>query len=169
MAAETCMWRFIFTEHLIRKLLTHLHDTEFTYIIRRDRNRAADGKDLRYRYAIEMRMRDPYDITDVLDGPCSVFEMMVALAIKCEDTMDDLEYGDRTRQWFWGMILNLGLSDMIDDYYDEKRVTEILERFLTRQYEPDGHGGLFSIRDCTEDLRDIESWRQLLWYMDSIM
>lgn len=152
-----------------RKLLMHLHDAEFKYIMRRDRNRASDGVDLRYRYAIEMKLHDPYDITDILDGPCSVLEMMVALALKCEDTMDDLDYGDRTRQWFWGMIVNLGLGGMTDENYDEKEVTDILDRFHHRRYEPDGKGGLFRIRGCTEDLRKVEIWRQLLWFMDSIV
>ena len=35
-----------------RKLLMRLHDTEFTYLIERDSNRANDGMQLRYRFAI---------------------------------------------------------------------------------------------------------------------
>lgn len=34
------------------KLLAYLHNTEFTYLIPRDRNRAEDGVDLRYRFGL---------------------------------------------------------------------------------------------------------------------
>lgn len=132
-----------------------------------DQNRAEDGVALRYRFACEYP--DPSDVERYLDGPCSVLEMMVALAVRCEENiMDDPNIGNRTRQWFWGMIVSLGLGSMTDDRYDEFYIYETLERFLDREYEPDGHGGLFTIRRCTEDLRDVEIWHQLCWYLDSI-
>ena len=34
-----------------KRLLMQLHDTEFTYTIRNDQNRAEDGMNLRYRFA----------------------------------------------------------------------------------------------------------------------
>ena len=95
--------------------------------------------------------------------------MMVALAIRCEETiMDDPQVGSRTGQWFWGMINNLGLGAMIDEKFDKNYVKEIVDRFLNRDYEPDGRGGLFTIRHCEDDLRNVEIWNQLCWYLDSI-
>ena len=83
--------------------------------------------------------------------------------------MDDPRYGDRTAQWFWGMITNLGLSPMKDRKFDERFVDDVVDRFLDREYRPDGKGGLFHIKDCDGDLRDLEIWRQLLWYLDTIV
>ena len=79
------------------KLLSYLHSIEFTYSIPRDSNREADGEELRYRFSkINAKHRDA---TLYLDGPCSVLEMIVALAIRCEESiMDDTRYGDRTSQ-----------------------------------------------------------------------
>ncbi len=156
--------------HSYRKLLTRLHNTRFTYLIPRDQNRADDGKNLRYRYAIHNGYEDMVDyVLDDLSGPCSVLEMMVALSIRCEENiMDDPSVGDRTGQWFWNMIVNLGLGSMLDNNYDEDLVDDILERFLKRKYEPDGRGGLFTIRGCTRDLRRVEIWYQLCWYLDTI-
>ena len=151
-----------------RKLLMHLHDTEFRYVILRDKNRAEDGYNLRYRFADEYTYID--DADTYISGPCSVLEMMVALSIRCEDTiMDDTSYGDRTKQWFWEMINNLGLSSMNDNQYDKRFVTDVIETFLDREYKPDGRGGLFTIRNCDEDLRTMEIWYQLCWYLDSIV
>lgn len=150
-----------------RKLLSRLHGTEFVYSISRDGNRAGDGIELRRRFAEE---QDCIDMVDYLDGPCSVLEMMIALAIRCEQSiMYDPDVGDRTGQWFWGMIVNLGLGSMIDSRFDRDYVDDVLARFLNRDYEPDGKGGLFTVKDCNRDLRDVEIWYQMCWYLDDIL
>lgn len=152
-----------------RKLLKYLHDTEFTYRLRHDSDRAQDGVDLRRRFALQ-NDEYYYDYTiRSLDGPCSVLEMMIALAIRCEETiMADPQVGDRTGQWFWKMIHNLGLGSMLDYRFDEEYVEQVVITFLNRKYEPNGRGGLFTIRGCDSDLRKVEIWRQLCWYLDSI-
>lgn len=150
-----------------RKLLMFLHSKVFRYSIPRDENRAEDGIALRQRFAYDCDIIE--DADSYLTEPCSVLEMMLALAIRCEETiMDDSTRGDRTTQWFWGMITNLGLGSMTDDRFDKRYVNDIVERFLDREYEPDGRGGLFRVRNCDCDLRDVEIWIQLLWYLDSI-
>lgn len=152
-----------------RRVLSLLHETEFTYLIHRDMSRAEDGIALRYRFS---RLNDPryYDMPAYLDGPCSVLEMMVALAIKCEENITaDPDIGDRTGQWFWAMLTNLGLGSMTDDRFDRNYGEYILERFLNREYEPDGKGGLFTVKHCDCDLRTVEIWYQMCWYLDSIM
>ena len=152
-----------------RKLLEHLHNTNFRYTISNDRNRANDGKSLRYSFALSQGCEDePELITDYLKGPCSVFEMMVALAQRCESVMDDPKIGDRTGQWFWGMINNLGLGGMNDNRYDEQYVDDVINTFLDREYKSNGKGGLFTIRNCEYDLREVEIWYQLCWYLDTI-
>lgn len=150
-----------------RQLLSHLHDIEFTCLHPRDENRADDGVQLRRRYGLS---RDDASLADYIRGPCSVLEMMVALAIRCEETiMDDTAMGDRTGQWFWGMVHNLGLSPMKDYHFDRKFVDDVIARFLNREYGPDGRGGLFTVKNCNYDMRDVEIWCQLSWYLDSIM
>ena len=149
------------------KLLMRLHNRDFTYSILMDENRAEDGVDLRYRFGDEKNCLDEAYL--YLTGPCSVLEMMVALALRCEEhLMDDPDYGNRTSQWFWGMIVNLGLGSMTDDRFDRDFVDETIDIFLRREYEPDGKGGLFTIKDCKYDLRNIDIWYQLNWYLSSI-
>lgn len=149
-----------------KRLLEHLHNTEFIFSIPKDENRAEAGIDLRYRF---VRIIREEGCLDYLDGPCSVLEMMVALAIRMEEIVDDPEYGDRTGQWFWGMVVNLGLGSMTDSRYDEQYVDDILDRFLYRDYEPDGRGGLFTVRRTDEDLRSVEIWYQMCWYLDEFL
>lgn len=158
-----------------KKLFELLHDIRFKITDESDYSRIKDGASLRYRFAIlEYDERYTNCIVEVLDRTfgstsCSVLEMIVALAIRCEETiMDDPEYGDRTGQWFWSMINNLGIGNMTDDIFDEDVVTRIIDRFMLREYEPNGKGGLFYISNCEEDLRDVEIWTQLCWYLNNI-
>ena len=149
-----------------RKLLMHLHNIEFTWLIPMDDNRADDGIKLRRRYSL---VCNDATISRYILGPCSVLEMMVALAVRCEEgIMDDTQMGNRTGQWFWGMVHNLGLSPMTDSNFDRYFVDDVIARFLNREYEPDGKGGLFTVRHCDRDLRKVEIWCQLSWYLASI-
>lgn len=148
-----------------RKLLVHLHNIEFTWFIPHDDNRADDGIQLRRRYAL---VQNDMSLTRYIKGPCSVLEMMVALAIRCEDFMEDTLLGNRSGQWFWGMVNNLGLSPMTDSEFDRDYIDDVIARFLNREYEPNGKGGLFTVRNYGRDMRTVEIWCQLTWYLDSI-
>lgn len=148
-----------------RRLLSLLHDIEFTYSIPLDRNRAQDGIDLRRRF--EYERRQPRGESD---KPCSVLEMMIALSIRCEEhIMDDPDIGNRTSQWFWEMINNIGLEDMTDEGFDEDFVRYKIDILLNREYEPNGEGGLFVVEDCDYDLRTIEIWYQMCWHLNDIL
>lgn len=153
-----------------RKLLSHLHDVEFIYVIGMDSNRAEDGIDLRYRFGYEQQYESPMIATFLDDRFCSILEMLIALAMRCEEhIMDDPNVGNRTGQWFWNMIVNLGLGSMYDHHFSEKRVDDIIEAFVNRQYKRNGEGGLFTVKHCRNDLRSAEIWYQMCWYLDEIL
>lgn len=157
-------------ENSFRKLITKLHNTDFRWVIRNDENRAREGQNLRHRFALtQMPNVREDEILDILAGPCSVLEMMIALAIYCEEhVMDNPQLGDRTSQWFWNMVVNLGLGGQRDELFDRRYVEDSLQRFLDRTYERNGKGGLFTIRNCKRDLRKVEIFYQLCWYLDTI-
>lgn len=152
-----------------RKLLSYLHSVEFVYIIDLDGNRAEDGIDLRYRFGYERDYSDPMIASYLDDRPCSILEMMIALSIRCEEhIMENSDLGDRTGQWFWNMIVSLGLGSMTDARFDDEYVDEVVHRFLNREYERNGKGGLFTIEHCKKDLRSVEIWYQMCWYLNTI-
>lgn len=153
-----------------RQLLRYLNDVDFTYTISMDDNRAGDGIDLRYRFGYEFGYEDPAIATYLDNRPCSVLEMMVALAVRCEEhIMSDPDIGDRTGQWFWSMIHSLGLDIMTDNQFDIYYVEEAVDRFLNREYERNGKGGLFTIKNCDRDMRSVEIWYQMCMYLNSIL
>lgn len=151
------------------KLLKYLYDVEFVYILGLDGNRYEDGIELRYRFGYECGIEAPIIATELDDHPCSVLEMLIALSLRCEENiMYDPDLGDRTSRWFWYMIMNLGLDEMTDDYFDEVKTRDIIDRFLYREYAKDGRGGLVYIPNSPKDLRTVEIWYQMMWFLDEV-
>ena len=153
-----------------RKLFAYLYDTEFTYTIPMDGNRWEDGVNLRYRFGREQGYDDRM-ISAYLDTvPCSVLEMMIALALRCEEhIMDNPDVGNRVGQWFWQMIVNLGLGRMTDKNFDPDYTQDHLDHFLMRKYSRNGAGGLFVIHDKSRDMRTADIWYQMCWYLREVI
>lgn len=159
-----------FRERNYSLLMHRLHDTTYQYIMPMDANRAADGVNLRYRFANEKNYEYAMIASYLDNAPCSVLEMMAALAIRCEEhIMEDYNIGNRTSKWFFTMLESLGLDIMTDDQYDEQYVDYILRKFMDREYDRDGRGGLFTVPNSPRDMRGIEIWYQMFAYLDSIL
>lgn len=140
------------------QLFEYLYSVEFYWTIPMDRNRALDGIDLRDKYGCS---------NDILDEPCSVLEMLIGLAARMENQfMTNYDEGDRTGQWFWMMLTNLGLNRLDDDNFNEEIADYFTYRFLDRDYESNGEGGgLFVVERPFQDLRDVDIWTQMNWYL----
>mgnify|MGYP000765349804 CR=1 FL=1 len=132
-----------------QKLLRHLHNIDFQYMLPMDGNRAEDGIDLRYRFGYEKEY-EGLMIASYLDNrPCSVLEMLIALAFRCEEhIMTDPDIGNRMGQWFWNMIVSLGLGSMSDSRFDAAYTDDVISRFMNRKYKRNGEGGLFTVERC---------------------
>ena len=143
-------------------LLKALFEKEFYYIIPMDQNRYEDGVFLRYYFAREKDI-DYQDAEAELDiYPCSVLEMMIALANKMESITEE----DTASYWFWKMIFNLGLEDLVDASFDEEFFNATISAFVSRDYDRSGRGGLFKVNDDSKDMRLAEIWYQMCWYLD---
>ena len=141
------------------ELLYQLYRTEFYYSVPNDDNRALDG----------VRLRDKYGFPAV-DMPCNLFEMLVALAIRCDDDiLYSAEEGDRSKDWFWMMLTNLGLNKFKDRSFGKAwgndDITKICDDFMDRKYSYDGVGGLFPLRGANKDQTKVEIWYQLSAYL----
>lgn len=148
------------------KLLDKLDRKAFIYSIPHDENRAIDGKLMRDKYAFSVGLNALRSDTT----PCTVLEMMVALAVRCESTiMSNSEYGDRTCEWFHYMLKSLGLLPYSNNFYSETEVDEIISRFLNHEYSSDGKGALFEIKNPPKDLRETEIWYQMSWYLSQFV
>lgn len=149
-------------------LLRFLDAKQFTPTLFRDDNRAVDGVDLRYRFGCDEDINDVL-IASILDiRPCSVLEMMVALALRCEEQiMYNPDIGNRMGLWFWNMIESLGFDKANWNIHriDFDYANYVIDRFLSHKYARDGHGGLFTIEHSDCDMRKMEIWYQMNHYL----
>ena len=145
-----------------QKVLLGLFETPFEYSIKYDENRADDGEQLRSMYEEETgEWCNNY-------SSCSVLEMLGALALRWEtEFMYDPEEGNRTSVWFMEMLENMGLLGMDDWHFDYDRFEEIMDRLNNRRYDRDGYGGPFYIANFGRDMRKMELWYQLNFYIKS--
>ncbi|MBP5594812.1 MAG: hypothetical protein J6Y02_05470 [Pseudobutyrivibrio sp.] len=164
----TCGWCSRYGNY--SNLMSYLYARQFTWTIPHDENRASDGFEMRYRFVEQTTEYTYRDVYLYLTHPTNCLEMMTALASGCEEhIMGDPSIGDNTGFWFYQMIANMHLDQMTDDYFDEDYVEAVVSDMLQRRYKKNGDGGLFIINDPTKDMRTVEIWCQLCWYLKGYM
>lgn len=141
------------------KLLKFLFKREYIWVISMDENRAGDGIWLRRQFSLEKN----YTEKPLSGEPCNVLEMLVALSIRIEDdVMYDWEMGDRTGDWFWIMVRNMGLLRSV--LWDK-----CIEKFMHRTYKNGGLGCPFYMKNMDEKefekFKNEEIWNQFLDYL----
>lgn len=141
------------------RLLRFLYDTEYEWdhSIYSDSSRASDGLNLRHLY---------FDGREEFDDECSVLEMMAGLSIRIDRDITGEPGDDHPEKWFWEMIDNLDLLEDDDKHFSEEHVTDVLQRFTDRDYSFDGRGGLFPLREPSEDQRKVPIWNQMASYLN---
>lgn len=164
-----------YDNHDYDDLLKHLLEMDFDvvneYPTDNDYNRVADGLALRNEYSFEtcnFVPKDSYFERSILNHPCSVLEVLVALARRIEnDFMYDPSEGDRTGLWMRVMLDNLGIGQYQGTLSPEA-ISEVESRCRTmmkRTYDFDGRGGLFPLEKPNEDQRYIQIWDQMRVYL----
>lgn len=157
------------TEYQYEDLINHIFDKEFdeetTIFVDKDYNRIEDAIRLREDFIAEQLAReDPYLVDIFRNRPCSVLEVLIALAYRMEDVMEI----DRFPTWFWEMLSNLGLEGYDNDHFNRRTIRSIdriINRWLDRNYDYNGKGGLFPLSDPPKDQRDVEIWYQMSTYL----
>ena len=148
-------------------LLKHLHSIQFTWFVPNDDNRESDGISLRERF-VDINGLGFYE-QNTLNEACSVFEMMIGLAYRIENIMEDDSGSNSAATWFWIMVSNLGMDLYTDYNYDRVwtsiDVDNIISTVVNRTYDAKGHGGLFPLRRTKFDQRKMELWYQMNLYL----
>lgn len=153
-----------------QSLLHHLHSIPFYFLIPMDENRMVDGIDLRYRFAHDHSL-NPEDTMSELgqNNSCSVLEMMVALALKGDErVLYDYETGSKSDYIFKAMLASSQLTDSRNDRFSPEYVSYRVDCILKREYEYDGFGGLFTVNNPRMDMRDVDIWYQMNWYLQTL-
>ena len=143
------------------KLLTQLHFSPFEVVLERDINRVQDGLSFRQQFLSENGING-----DFYDQPCSILEVLVALAVRIDGEYIGNPADPHPDQIFWEMICNLGLNKFDNKHYNSDFIYEILGKFVGRAYNFDGNGGIFPLKNVQNDQRKVEIWSQMMAYLN---
>lgn len=141
-----------------------LHCNVFQRRVGRDVNRASDGESLRQEFLDDYHGADidPYVTNAFLTGPCSWFEMLLALS----EALDFL-YDVGVQEQFIELIDNLGLTSVMEhtssifDDLDQEFVDQVTNRVDFNLFDANGVGGIFPLTNSDHpDQREVEIWDQ---------
>lgn len=136
-----------------KHFLNILHSTEFVAKVENDENRAVDGHLLRFEFEYHCKNLEIEPPKIEMNMYCSVLEMMVGLAARM------IFIRNRpVPEWFWEIVENLMRASNDMDIYD------MLNRFINREYNENGFGGLFPLLEPPCDQRKVEIWSQMHAY-----
>lgn len=145
-------------------LLATLNAMPYTYVVECDSNRKWDGLYLR-----NIFYDDHEECEGMLTHDCTLFEMLVGLANRmASDVFADL--GKSSSNWFWEFMNNLGADYYTDDILEtvEGRddLLKLLRNFMNRQYKDSKSGNIFVFEKEPKDLKSIELWYQMHFYIE---
>lgn len=139
-----------------------LNNKDFYYSEYLDKNRELDGYLLRQEFLFD----NGYDIEkDIWDTPVTVLEVLVAMSKRIETEITGDLGNDHIEKWFWVMIGNLGLNLYVDERYDDNKINEILDIWLMREFDRDGTGSIFPLKNCPNDITKTDMWYQMQLYL----
>lgn len=154
-------------------LLRRLYLTSFFWSVPGDLNRSEDGKNLRDGYFVRS---DWVDYT-AINGPCNFLEFLIALSSRIDrDIANQLldNNHDRTIDWFWMIIENLGFLSCPDEKWTVEIgnfVSDKLNYIMTRQFDDNGIGGMFPLKEYNyipdsnkKSQKCVEFWAQANYY-----
>ena len=138
-------------------VVSALAGIEFAWRHPMDENRANEGLELRDDF--EYETGDFLDKSSGLIPQCSMFEMLAALAIKCENQlMRNSLLGDRTSKWFFEFLDNLGILDC--DERDVDHIVDVCNDFM------DGRIDMFPLKKKGIKQKNEQIWKQLMAYLN---
>jgi hypothetical protein len=140
------------------KLFRRLYETEFVWLVVGDDSRAADGLDLRDEFLLESGFEPDEEWRHF---GCSVFEVLIAFARRA-----DFQVRRSISVWFWEFLGNLHLAEHNDARFNLDEVDDILYKFVWREYDELGNGGLFPLTTHKYDLRAMQIWYQFFAYLE---
>lgn len=152
-----------------------LQDKPFYPLVEMDENRWEDGMRLRLDFVEETEKYAPdqyycLDMLDSLLGGCTVLEVLVVMAEKMNYEMLDSSHEATVGKWMEELIGNLGLdmytdSEVMNNENAYFEIERVIDRFVFRQYNWRGEGGLFPLRNPRYNQTEIELATQMNNYL----
>ena len=140
------------------RLMRAMYETEFTWSVDFDANRAEDGKQFRRDFALDRNIN--HIPSHWAEMPCSFLELVFGLADRMA-MMLDMPIG----KCFWHLLENAELSDQSNENFDSLYVEDKIFEIIDRVYEYNGEGGFFPLNTPPTDQTKVELLYQMYSYV----
>ena len=137
-----------------------LFDSPFEVILDKDSDRISDCLALRGQYFYEIGINGDFSNKEV-----SILELLISLAIRIDNEYIGNPNDPHPEIIFWEMICNLGLNKFDNSHYNGDKIYRILGNFVSRQYDFNGNGGIFPLKNVCFDQKDVEIVGQMKAYL----
>lgn len=137
------------------RLMSDLLTYPFEVIIPEDDSRLKEGAYLRHEFTGE----------DVDLNTVSVIEVLIAFAIRIDREYIGIPQEPHPEILLMEFFNNLKLLKYFNENYNEEEVKNIITKFVTRQYNFNGYGGIFPLKHTNIDQRKIQLWNQMTMYL----
>lgn len=151
------------------ELLQIMHSIPFQWHLEKDENRQKDAQDLRYTFGYIYGYSET-EICQNLDiVPPSLLEVIVALINRVQDSiLYDPNNQNHNQDIFIDILTSLKIAQFRGKLFsnDITIIYNAIERYYSCDYDYNGYGGLFTVSNPKNDMRDTEIWFQFMWYLD---
>lgn len=141
-------------------LLFQLFNTPFAAVLIRDENRVSDGEDIRVRFFNHMGLSGSFNGHDV-----SILEVILALSDRVDREYTGNPLDPHPEIIFWELLGNLGVDKFDNNHYNSVEIDEILAIWINREFDFNGNGSLFPLKNPEEDQTCVELWGQCMAYL----
>jgi hypothetical protein len=144
-------------------LLDLLHSLKFEWSIDMDENRASDGAFLRDKWLDSEGLYSyKYEFED---EKVSVLEVLIGIAERFEYQVGNIMDGDHISERFWEILRNLDVEKYSAGNYKPLNIKEKVRNWMLRRYKRDGSGSIFPVKKCEKDMREMQIWDQMSFYI----
>ncbi len=152
-------------------VLRELNTVIFEFNIYTDENRQKDAQDLRYLFGDECGYSEA-EICRTLDMQApTLLEVIVALLVRVQESvLYDLDVTITNKDIFLDILKSLNINHIIGSYnLSSDQATDFYNSIgilYRREYTYYGEGGLFTVNNPKDDMRNTEIWYQFMWYLN---
>ena len=146
-------------------LLSELNKIEYYFVNPMDQNRIFYALQLREQFADEEGSKEIYN---VMPGSCTALEILVSMAEAADFTLHDYDTGDRTSQFFWEFIHNLGLSYLTNSAWSfdaPNFIFSVVTKWFDRRFGPNGYGSPWPNPKTRVDMTTVSMWDAMQWWL----
>lgn len=141
-------------------LLHELNIIPFEVAMERDLNRIDDAFNIRDTFFYEQGINGNFVVEYI-----SVLEVLIALSVRIDNEYVGNPGDPHPEIIFWDLMHNLNLEKYDNSHFNKREIYNNIYIWMHREFDFDGSGSIFPLRNPLNDQRHEEIWSQMTAYL----